>query len=123
MAGFLQRVSRAGETEFVEGLPVKLLPVALVFRNHVENLSTEVRRRADFPSWSWAGWRAPSFWDIWKQFDIIEGEDQIIDWLVHANWITWRILKRGEVPAIIHDPISAKQTFSTEAGLWRSKLT
>jgi len=63
MAGFLRRVAEAGKTEMIEGLPAKILPAALIFTNRMKTFSgkSESRRRKKFPSWSWAGWRAPSF--------------------------------------------------------------
>ncbi|KIW90469.1 uncharacterized protein Z519_09115 [Cladophialophora bantiana CBS 173.52] len=118
MAGFLQRVAEAGKTAMIEGLPVKLLPVAMIFRNRADNpdLSPDVRRRSDFPSWSWAGWRAPSFWDYWKEIDVTEGEGEILDWLTGANWITWSVSKDGGAPEVFHDPSTIRNQFFADEG-------
>ncbi|OAG34723.1 hypothetical protein AYO21_11115 [Fonsecaea monophora] len=116
MSGFLQRVADAGETGMIEGLPVKLLPVAMIFRNRADNpaLSSDVRRRSEFPSWSWAGWRAPSFWDYWKEIGITEGEDEFLDWLSGANWITWSASRPGSEPEVIHDPSTIRHQFDMD---------
>jgi hypothetical protein len=116
MAGFIQRVSESGKTEMVEGVPVKLLPMALLFRNRVENprYSRDVQRRSDFPSWSWAGWRASSFWDAWKDIDITEGEDQILDWLTDGNWISWATVKQHGSMTTVHDPGSIRQILTAD---------
>ncbi|OQV01240.1 hypothetical protein CLAIMM_06632 [Cladophialophora immunda] len=119
MSGILERVADAATTEMIEGLPAKILPVATIFQNRGDNpeLSSDVRRRSDFPSWSWAGWRAPSFWHIWGEFDIIfSGEDEILDWLADANWIKWRMSQKGGKLEIVHDPSTIRHQFAIHDG-------
>jgi hypothetical protein len=50
MAGVMRRDSEMMQSEMFEGLPVRLLEPFLTFRGR------NLRRRREFPSYSWAGW-------------------------------------------------------------------
>jgi hypothetical protein len=69
MSGIMQRVAECSGTEFLEALPVKIFPVALLFSHAAaEKFSFErglpPRRRRTFPSWSWAGWANYPNWGV-----------------------------------------------------------
>ena len=116
ISGILRRVSDATKTEMVEGLPIMLLPIFLIFRRDYHAQTSRgygnVHRRTQFPSWSWAGWHAPLLWEHQGQVSIARNADDLVEWLQRGNWITWSVSKAGSAPKGIHNPATIKQDFT-----------
>lgn len=120
VAGFIRRVSEAGNTDFIEGLPVKLFPLALLFYNRSRSSypAGDTRRRTDFPSWSWTGWCAGSRWVMWQRLETILNVQEVVRWLADGTWTTWWAASTtGNAPRIVFNPASIKQEFAADAAM------
>jgi hypothetical protein len=85
-AGFLQGLHRG---RCVEGLPVPLLNIALLWQPR-----QLVQRRENFPSWSWAGWQGSvGYPEVDALAPFREGNTTDIEalnaWEAASTWIVW----------------------------------
>lgn len=64
-SGILALFGRLGKSDFVNGLPLKMLAPALLWSPHYTASQCHLKRRRSspgelkYPSWSWAGWEGP----------------------------------------------------------------
>ncbi|KAJ2991381.1 hypothetical protein NUW58_g2535 [Xylaria curta] len=77
LGGIIQRLSRKMKCGFLEGLPIVIFDLAILFTG----TKGSPRRRHNFPSYSWAGWKGTV---DYSWFIIDENE-----WLNTSTWIVW----------------------------------
>lgn len=89
-AGMLRFLSSRMESRVLEGLPTASFDLSLLFRG------TGLRRRPEFPSYSWAGWAGRVQWPLerdwhWPEEESIQRGDtiNINEWLDTKTWISW----------------------------------
>jgi len=80
MAGILRHISIDLNSETLEGLPTRSFDLSLLFWHQ----PGPVRRRPEFPSWSWVGWAGYTV--AWMPTS--EGLE-INEWLKMKTYITW----------------------------------
>lgn len=103
-----------------EGMPVKIVPVMIIFLNF--EAKTGVQRREGFPSWSWAGWKGSPLWDLLNRFDFIFNAVELDKWLDSKTWIVWHRLTSESSTEMICQPSSSQSATSntTRNDLYRS---
>lgn len=92
LAGINRRFSANLGYEFVEGLPSAAFDAFILFKPYGDLKGTSLRRRLDFPSYSWTGWRGSldcgHVHSHETQYSL-----RCIGWLTKHTWIVW--YKRG----------------------------
>lgn len=93
-----QLEDRFGDGPFLEGVPAAALNFYIIFSGH----SAMLKRRAGFPSWSWAGWIGPVRLEMRGQ---LHGSEHVKEWLATATWIRWFKSSGSPHPKI--EPVSS----------------
>jgi len=93
MAGIVRRVSEKGHTEFFQGLPMSVLDVFLLFKSCGNSV---MKRRREFPSYSWLGWQG--------QVKVDDPLPDINTWLEMRTWIVWYRLTRAGLRKLVREP-------------------
>lgn len=105
VAGISRRISQRMRCSFFQGCPIVAFDAFIAFHNH----GSILRRRRQFPSYTWAGWIGR----ILSDFGAPGFYGDVNDWLRDCTWIRW--YKRSPNGAInpIWD-ITADNDFPTE---------
>jgi len=77
-----QLEDRFGDGPFLGGIPAAALNFYIIFSGHFVVL----KRRAGFPSWSWAGWIGAVRLEIRGK---LHDSEYVKNWLAAAAWIRW----------------------------------
>lgn len=104
MSGILQRVAHLARTTLLEGLPVTVFPLMLIFLHIGTQNEGGVRRRHDFPSWSWAGWTGLPTWHAFNRLDLYRNPENFLDWPNTRSWIVWFASRNGSCPELLWKP-------------------
>ncbi len=104
-AGILKVLSVRLNSPMINGLPSSIFDWALLWEP-----SQDLRRRLEFPSWSWAGWiggvESPT-----KN----PGSDSLEKWMTHHTWIVWEHCELdGSEPLIIQKPADPHRGADTQ---------
>ncbi|KAM7198929.1 Heterokaryon incompatibility protein (HET) domain containing protein [Naviculisporaceae sp. PSN 640] len=107
MRGIVRRVSDKMSCDFLEGIPRSAFDFIILF----SGVSTSpLRRRQDFPSYSWTGWigEAKLVWLI-ETYDLFrtkaEGKAARMNrWLTDNTWIIWYALSPDGTRGLVWDP-------------------
>jgi hypothetical protein len=94
IAGLVNRIARTLGSDTVEGLLTTHFDLCLLFYHPFK---WSIERRAEFPSWAWAGWKGAT--GIWNPaFDGLSADR----WLATKRHIKWyrRDLRTGDVKLI-----------------------
>jgi hypothetical protein len=96
--GILRPAASRLMTHLLEGLPIEMFDLALLFVTagfwETEfQKDTQVRRRLEFPSWSWAGWVANLSWASYMS--VTYDKKFVEDWLMNKTWIIWYKFQHG----------------------------
>ncbi|KAL9111826.1 MAG: hypothetical protein Q9227_003885 [Pyrenula ochraceoflavens] len=88
VAGLVDRIARRMSMYFLEGLPTQALDIGLLFEHSLDGKwSKRNKRRASFPSWSWAGWCGSIDWCCQIQHQ--GSEKRMNNFLNNYTWISW----------------------------------
>ncbi|KAK0620763.1 heterokaryon incompatibility protein-domain-containing protein [Immersiella caudata] len=109
MAGILRRFSEKLRCSFFQGMPTAAFDSAVLFSGAVN--STPLRRRLNFPSYSWAGW-------IGTLESLCDGPGSRTGnpnlawnkWLCDSTWIVWYKRSSSGVLNLVWDP-AANESF------------
>ncbi|KAI9764029.1 MAG: hypothetical protein M1840_008905 [Geoglossum simile] len=105
------------KARLLEGLPTSSFDMSVLFFRRLDSL----RRRSEFPSYSWAGWAGQIMWDM-QSYTWPEDEDippygpkiprmGIRDWLNQKTWIIWYATNGPGMPSLLWNP-DARDGFS-----------
>lgn len=106
MAGILRPVAAGMQTVMIEGLPAAYLDIGLLFISSQSNL----KRRKQFPSFSWAGWSGQIMWTRENYNWFEDGKmswdaPNLSKWLDHKTFIEWTLWKpSNEIAHISFEP-------------------
>lgn len=100
MAGIIRRFTEAMKCRFLGGLPTASFDRFIIFYAFGNSL----HRRANFPSYSWAGWRgAINVVDCpGRDSDDSDGNG----WLRNRTWIIWYKRNPSGITSLVWDPIA-----------------
>lgn len=104
MEGIMRKVSDKVKCGFLQGLPSIALDEFLLFRAQTGTL----HRRAEFPSYSWAGWRGGM--NILQQGYIFSGRGR---WLKRCTWIVWYERSPSGTTTLVCDNALSESKFAT----------
>ncbi|KAK4182247.1 heterokaryon incompatibility protein-domain-containing protein [Podospora australis] len=96
MDGLMRRFSERMKCPFFEGLPTACFDVFVLFTS----LGSLFRRRKEFPSYSWTGWRG----EIHHENDVIgTSAREMNEWLACKTCIIWYHRMPGATPQLVWD--------------------
>lgn len=81
-AGISKALAAGLDASMCYGIPNSVFDWALLWQP-----SQKLRRRSEFPSWSWAGWIGGVDWSL-KPFTRLSSKE-LQDWLTMHTWIVW----------------------------------
>lgn len=98
VSGILRRVAASAKTKMVQGLPADIFPLAILFL-HTDRRAP--RRRKQFPSWSWCGWKGACSWYPFDRLDLMNSadennefnEDKALEKTLSRSWLTYHMTK------------------------------
>jgi hypothetical protein len=107
MAGIMRRFSDTLGYSFLHGLPVGAFDAGILFGAEGGTL----RRRKDFPSYSWAGWKGPLMMHL-QMFTDSPGTMNEAEGF--TAWIVWHVLQpsEGSLPLLDWRPEGTRQTIA-----------
>jgi hypothetical protein len=98
LAGIHRRLSKTWKCGFLEGLPTVAFELFLGFQRK-RSTNVYLRRRENFPSYSWAGWQGSI--NYTADFAFYIGAEEEAKWLNDATWIVWYVRNaEGELTQI-----------------------
>jgi hypothetical protein len=100
--GLLRRLGVLLKHGFLEGLPVAIFDLAILFKAH----ESPLHRRPEFPSYSWAGWRGSLDVD-----DVQYVLSDLNDWLYRNTWIIWYKRSKSGITNLVWD-VMAHEAFA-----------
>jgi hypothetical protein len=110
----------------LEGLPTSSFDMSILFFRRRNTL----RRRREFPSYSWAGWAGQIMWGMqfyeWPEDEgIPEYEPKgpqlgIKDWLNQKTWIVWYQTSDHGIPSLVWNP-DTQEGFSEQDICYRER--
>lgn len=86
MRGIVRRVSDKMACRFVEGIPTAAVDLVIIFRRAY---GSQLRRREDFPSYSWTGWMGAMV--MIPQVEGFPIAHRMNKWLTTNTWIIWHM--------------------------------
>ena len=109
VAGILRRVAASAETRMVQGLPADIFPLAILFLHTGRRAP---RRRKQFPSWSWCGWKGEASWYPFDRLDLMNSadednefnEDKELEKALRHNWLTYHITEGTQPSELVWAP-------------------
>ena len=81
IAGLLRRFSERLKCSFLQGLPVAVFDLFILFMCGMDDIN--LHRRSGFPSYSWAGWRGG--------IELELPSNNMNEWLALKSWIIWHV--------------------------------
>ncbi len=98
----LQRVLEIrSDDQFLAGIPACAFDLFCLFTGHMAVL----KRRKEFPSWSWAGWIGPVLFCQLNTTHSVDGPHGRQRWLNERTWIHWRKLAQSGKNDPVWDPV------------------
>ncbi|RYP78001.1 hypothetical protein DL769_003273 [Monosporascus sp. CRB-8-3] len=98
-AGLQKLLESRFDGPFFEGIPSCALDFFILFTGHFVTL----KRRPEFPSWSWAGWIGKVKLD---QRQLLFNPQELAEWLEKRTWIRWYKINEWDRPRAIWNPVS-----------------
>lgn len=121
-AGLLRMLATRMKSEFIQGLPKVGLDACLLF--YMTGDTSTRKRRPQFPSYSWAGWKDRVDWFEHSFFGFSEpfndGDPKL--WVPEHAWISWYELSPDGTAGTISDPQEIVSDKSTLKSVARSRL-
>jgi hypothetical protein len=121
MMGILRPAASQLNTHLLEGLPVAAFDIAILFVTSPSEQTqfrkdTKVRRRLEFPSWSWAGWAAGLSFTF--HMSVSYDEEFVEGWLKNRSWIVWYRFHHGHST----QPVRGLEGKSPFKRLWKDMI-
>ncbi|KAH6898046.1 heterokaryon incompatibility protein-domain-containing protein [Thelonectria olida] len=94
ITGILRPLSAGLVSWLAEGLPVYYLDISLLFMS----ANGHLRRRPEFPSYSWAGWSGPIAWprEVYRWPDQPgQSPGNLFRWMEEKTFIQWKVWRRS----------------------------
>jgi len=113
IAGILRRFSEELRCSFFQGMPTAAFDSAILFDRTYS--STPLRRRINFPSYSWAGWIGDLGSFLESGSGRYKEDDRFLSfnkWLRDGTWIIWYKRSPSGVLNLVWDP-AANESFPT----------
>lgn len=123
LSGVIKLFSKHMGTNFLHGFPVAFFDYMLIFAvgRRIANGSVRlikaydpknIKRRHEFPSWSWAGWTGSLDWPI--AYDVAPvDEEQVNLWLIEQCWIQWHLCDSSGCSSVV-SPAAGSDTPKAE---------
>ncbi|KAK1828642.1 heterokaryon incompatibility protein-domain-containing protein [Podospora conica] len=90
-AGMQKLIEGQFGTPFFQGIPPSAFDFFILFTGHWVVL----KRRQEFPSWSWAGWNGKVRFDQRQELQVA---DDLVEWLDKRTWIRWYTVNEAARP-------------------------